>query len=54
METVASRVSPAVTPEGRVPKASLTLSPSSSASAVKVKDFSVSPLWKVTLVGTPE
>ena len=48
---------PAVTPAGRpAPKLSLTLSPSSSsssASAVKVKALEVSPLVKVTLVGTP-
>ena len=43
--------------QGRYPKVSLTDSPSSStvsAVAVKVKDFSVSPLLKVTLAGTPE
>ena len=49
---------PAVTPVGSVaPKLSLTLSPSSSTvsvSAVKTKVFSVSPLPKVTLGGTPE
>ena len=48
---------PALTPSGSVPKLSLTLSPSSSTvsvSAVNVKVFSVSPLPKVTLGGTPE
>ena len=57
METVASLVVPAVTFAGRLPKPSLTLSPPSATvswAAVKVKDCSVSPLWKVTLAGTPE
>ena len=58
MVTVASSVVPAVTPSGSVvPKLSLTLSPSSSTvswAAVKTKVFSVSPLPKVTLGGTPE
>ena len=57
METVVSLVVPAVTLEGSVPKPSFTRSSSSSSvssSAVKVNDFSVSPLWKVTLAGTPE
>ena len=50
-------VLPALTPWGRgVPKVSFIDSPSSSRSswvAEKVKVFSVSPLLKVTLVGTP-
>ena len=57
MEMVVSLVVPSVTPVGRVPKVSFTLSPSSSTLsevAVKVKLFSVSPLLKVTLAGTPE
>ena len=54
MLTVA--VAPAVTPSGIVPKPSATLSPSSStssAAALKVKDFSVSPAWNTRLPGTP-
>ena len=47
-----------LTPSGSAaPKLSLTDSPSSStvsAAAVKVNDFSVSPLPKVTFCGTPE
>ena len=60
MVTVASSVVPAVTVTGvvgSVPKLSLTDSSSSSTasvSAVKTKVFSVSPLPKVTLGGTPE
>ena len=58
MDTTASLVEPSVTPAGRVlSKPSLTLSPSSlssSAVAVKVKDFSVSLALKTTLAGTPE
>ena len=57
MVTVVSSVGPPVTALGRVPKSSFTDSPSSSALswvAVKVKDFSVSPLSNVTLAGTPE
>ena len=57
MESVASLVVPAVTITGRGPKPSFTDSPSSStlsSAAVKVNDCSVSPLWKVTPVGTPE
>ena len=57
MLTVVSSVAPAVTPVGSAPKASFTLSPSSStasAVAVKSKVFEVSPELKVTLAGTPE
>ena len=57
IDTVASPVVPAVTPAGSVPKPSLTDSPASTAVscvAVKVISFSVSPLSKVTLAGTPE
>ena len=57
MLTVVSEVVPAVTRSGRVPKPSLTDSPSSlsvSWIAENVTVFSVSPLAKVTLVGTPE
>ena len=60
MVTVASSVVPAVTAigvVGSVPNSSFTDSPSSSTlsvSAVKTKVFSVSPLLKVTLLGTPE
>ena len=58
MDTMASLVVPALTPAGReLSKPSLTLSPSSlssSAVAVKVKDFSVSLALKTTLAGTPE
>ena len=57
IDTVASSMLPALTPVGSVPKVSLTLSSSSSRSssvAVKVKDFSVSPLLKVRSAGTPE
>ena len=56
MVTTLSSVVPAVTPSGKVPNDSLTLSPSSSTSsavAAKVKLFSVSPLAKFTLSGTP-
>ena len=55
MLTVLMAWLPAVTPVGRVPKASRTDSPSSSMSspfAVKVKVFTVSPLLKVTSAGT--
>ena len=57
IETTVSLVVPSLTPVGRVPKVSFTDSPSSStvsAVAAKVKVFSVSPLLKVTLAGTPE
>ena len=58
MLTTASLVEPLVTPVGRLdPKVSFTLSPSSSTvscAASTVKLFSVSPLLKVTLAGTPE
>ena len=58
IETTASLVEPSATPAGReLPKPSLTLSPSSlssSAVALKVKDFSVSGLLNTTLAGTPE
>ena len=49
-------VVPTETLVGRAPKASATLSPSSSMSspvALKVKDFSVSSLWNTRLSGTP-
>ena len=53
MVTVVSAVVPALTPLGSgVPKASFTLSPSSSSAssnAVKVNDFDLSPALKVTL-----
>ena len=55
MVTVA--VAPAVTSSGIVPKPSATLSPSSSMSsavALKVNDFSVSPFWNTRFPGTPE
>ena len=56
MVTVVSAVVPALTPLGSgVPKASFTLSPSSSSAsgnAVKVSDFDLSPSSKVTLAGT--
>ena len=48
---------PELTRVGSVPKASLTFSPSSStvsSVAMKVMLFSVSPLLKVRLLGTPE
>ena len=58
MVTVLVAGVPALTPSGSVaPKLSLTDSSSSSTasvSAVKTKVFSVSPLPKVTLGGTPE
>ena len=57
IETVLSFTLPALTPVGIVPKVSFTLSPSSStvsAVAAKVKLLEVSPVLKVTLVGTPE
>ena len=57
MLTTDSSVVPLVTRVGRSPKVSFTLSSSSSTvswAAVKVKVFSVSPLLKVTLAGTPE
>ena len=57
MLTNVSLTVPAKTPEGSVPKASRTLSPSSStvsSTAVNVKVCSVSELSKVTLSGTPE
>ena len=58
IETTVSLVVPADTRSGSVlPKASRTLSPSSSTVscvAEKVMLFSVSPLAKVTLDGTPE
>ena len=57
MNTVAASVAPSVTPAGNSPKASPTLSSSSStvsSVALNVNDFSVSPLANVTLSGTPE
>ena len=58
METVASSFVAALTPVGNVvPNPSLTLSPSSSrlsSAASTVKLFSVSPLLKVSVGGTPE
>ena len=58
MVTVVSSGVPALTrASGMEPNPSLTLSPSSSivsCVAEKVMLFSVSPLWKVTLSGTPE
>ena len=57
METVVPLWVPAETRSGRVPKLTLTLSPSSlseSEAAVKVNVFSVSPLLKTTVAGTPE
>ena len=57
MATVVSSTLPALTPIGSGPTASFTLSPSSSTSsavALKVKVFAVSPLLKVRLAGTPE
>ena len=57
MLTIASLVEPFVTPSGRAPKVSFTLSPSSSTlsdAAVKEIVSSVSPDTKVTLGGTPE
>ena len=56
MDTTVSLVVPSLTPVGRVPKVSLTDSPSSSsvsAVALKVKVLEVSPLLKTTLAGTP-
>ena len=56
IETTVSSSAPAVTRSGRVPKVSFTLSPSSSTEssvAEKVKLFEVSPLSKVTELGTP-
>ena len=57
MLTVAALLVPELTRVGSVPKASLTFSPSSStvsSVAMKVMLFSVSPLLKVRLLGTPE
>ena len=58
MLTVVSLGEPALTPAGRlVPKASRTLSPSSSTvswAAVNVKVLDVSPALNVTVAGTPE
>ena len=57
MEMVVPLLVPAETWSGRVPKLTLTLSPSSlavSCIAEKLKVFSVSPLLKTTLGGTPE
>ena len=57
MLTAVSSVAPALTPVGSAPKASFTLSPSSSsvsAVAAKSKVLDVSPALKVTLAGTPE
>ena len=59
MLTVVVAVVPALTPAGSgVPKASSTLSPSSSilvwSVAVKVNDFDISPALKVKFAGTPE
>ena len=57
MLTVVSVGVPALTPAGRGPKVSFTLSPSSLALswvALKVKVFAVSPDANVTLEGTPE
>ena len=57
MLTLVSSVAPAPTPVGSAPKASFTLSPSSSSAswvAAKSKVLDVSPASKVTLVGTPE
>ena len=51
MVTVAAGMAPLDTPSGKVLKANATLSPSSSSVswvAVKVNDFSVSPLSNVT------
>ena len=55
MLTVVVAVVPALTPPGSVPKASNTLSPSSSMEscvALNVIVFDVSPASKVTLIGT--
>ena len=57
MATVASPVVPADTLPGRVPKASFTLSPSSSTESLtllKETVFSILPLLKVRLAGAPE
>ena len=58
MATVVSSGAPGAHPRSAsVPKASFTLSPSSSTSsavALKVMLFSVSPLLKLTVAGTPE
>ena len=57
MSIVASLLVPPVTALGRVPKPSFTDSSSSSTvswRAVKLKNFSVSPLRKTTVRGTPE
>ena len=57
METTVSLGLPSVTPVGRVPNPSFTLSPSSSSPswvAVKGMLFSVSPDANSTLAGTPE
>ena len=56
MVTIVSLVAPPLTPGGRLPNVSFTLSPLSAAlssMAVRVKLFSVSTLSKVTLSGTP-
>ena len=55
MLTVVSAIAPSDTPVGSVPKASSTLSSSSSmesSAAVKVIVFDISSASKVTLVGT--
>ena len=57
MATVVSFLAPCETLEGSVPKASFTLSSSSStvsSVALKVSVLEVSPALKVTLDGTPE
>ena len=57
MDTTVSLVVPPDTNVGRLPNVSLTDSPSSSTEswvALKVKDFSVSPLLNVMFPGTPE
>ena len=58
MLTVASSGVPGLTrASGMVPKANFTLSSSSSSvssTAVKVKDWDISPELNVTLSGTPE
>ena len=57
MVTTAWTVVPVLTLSGSVSNPSVSSSESSSmssCSAVKMKDFSVSPLAKSTLAGTPE
>ena len=57
IETTVSLVDPSLTPVGRFPKPSFTLSLSSSSVswvALKVIVFAVSPGAKLTFVGTPE